>query len=347
MSSPQKPSLFGLTSSNRDFTSPECWGKNQFNSSFPASLCCYLAKSDHSAVYICLDGSEIKRTEIAISKVFGTCPMTSEIYFAFESPYIPFQKYIIGELPRTDLVILKNDQSLAGLEIKLTAIPDSTTYELSDAEYGSELVVRPDSIAYLACTLADSEAMSSIPDIGIGEDYADARRVLPQIEKIIDAIRSIGRSSQEKQTPFLVQPVWKTIGKSPILADNCLDVFVWSNCAFVEFICCLANPNQFATSINRQTRTAIWLYKMLLEIKLYKRFNHAEIIDRITYNTKNDKAFASSGAVTNSYMKCPRLEKPLITKNEIKNIILGGGQNLLSPERRFDSIIVNSPDLFT
>ena len=32
--------------------------------------------------------------------------------------------------------------------------------------------------------------------------------------------------------------------------------------------------------------------------------------------------------------------------NEIKNIILGGGQNLLSPERRFDAIIVNSPDLF-
>ena len=31
---------------------------------------------------------------------------------------------------------------------------------------------------------------------------------------------------------------------------------------------------------------------------------------------------------------------------KIKNIILGGGQNLLSPERRFDAIIVNSPDLF-
>lgn len=33
-------------------------------------------------------------------------------------------------------------------------------------------------------------------------------------------------------------------------------------------------------------------------------------------------------------------------RNEIRNIILGGGQNLLSPERRFDAVIVNSPDLF-
>ncbi|ONI39945.1 hypothetical protein AN639_01295 [Candidatus Epulonipiscium fishelsonii] len=32
--------------------------------------------------------------------------------------------------------------------------------------------------------------------------------------------------------------------------------------------------------------------------------------------------------------------------NEIQNIILCGGQNLLSPERRFDAIISNSPDLF-
>jgi hypothetical protein len=35
-----------------------------------------------------------------------------------------------------------------------------------------------------------------------------------------------------------------------------------------------------------------------------------------------------------------------VSKYEIKNIILGGGQNLLSPERRFDAVIVNSPDIF-
>lgn len=45
-------------------------------------------------------------------------------------------------------------------------------------------------------------------------------------------------------------------------------------------------------------------------------------------------------------MMCDRLTKPMIKKNEIKNIILGGGQNLLSPERRFDAIVFNSPDLF-
>jgi type II restriction enzyme len=85
---------------------------------------------------------------------------------------------------------------------------------------------------------------------------------------------------------------------------------------------------------------------MLHDIKNNGRFNHELIVDSLSYNTKNDKAFASAGNITNKYMRCWRLEHPAITKQEIKNIILGGGQNMLSPERRFDAIIFNSPGLF-
>ncbi|HHV6382692.1 TPA: HindVP family restriction endonuclease, partial [Haemophilus influenzae] len=87
-------------------------------------------------------------------------------------------------------------------------------------------------------------------------------------------------------------------------------------------------------------------YKMLVDIVKYGRFNHHKIIDLCSYNTKNDKAFASSGMITNVFMKSERLERPIIMKSEIKNIILGGGQELLSPERRFDAIIYNSSELF-
>ncbi|MCK5872661.1 MAG: HindVP family restriction endonuclease, partial [Methylococcales bacterium] len=97
----------------------------------------------------------------------------------------------------------------------------------------------------------------------------------------------------------------------------------------------------------RQTRTAIWLYKMLKDFIEYGKFDHEKIIDSLSYNTKNDKAFSSSGSITNKYMSTERLKTPVIAKSEIKNIILGGGQNMLSPERRFDAIIFNSPELFT
>ncbi len=32
-----QPTLFGLNKTNRDYTKEATWGKNQFNSSFPAS----------------------------------------------------------------------------------------------------------------------------------------------------------------------------------------------------------------------------------------------------------------------------------------------------------------------
>lgn len=85
---------------------------------------------------------------------------------------------------------------------------------------------------------------------------------------------------------------------------------------------------------------------MLLDICIHSRCDYKDIIDKLSYNTKNDKAFASAGNVTNPYMSCENLTYPRIKKNEIKNIILGGGQNLLSPERRFDAIVFNSPELF-
>ena len=90
----------------------------------------------------------------------------------------------------------------------------------------------------------------------------------------------------------------------------------------------------------------IWLFKMLKDFSEDGRFDGARIIDELSYNTKNDKAFSSNGLRTHPIMKCDELIKPRITKDEIKKIILGGGQNLLSPERRFDAIIYNSPDLF-
>ena len=45
-------SLFGLSNSNRDFSKTDAWGKNQFNSSFPAALSCYLDYQGIAANYI-------------------------------------------------------------------------------------------------------------------------------------------------------------------------------------------------------------------------------------------------------------------------------------------------------
>lgn len=347
-----EPSLFGLKNknTNRDFAQAEAWGKNQFNSAFPTALCCFLAANNIQANYLSINNGRFRVGEIEINEVFGINFLDENTYFAFESQHTPYQKFIVGALPRTDLVIQKasSGECLTGLEIKLTALPDNTTCDLSDSLYGSEIVIRPDTIVYLACSIALglSEKLNTLlPSIKIS-DWSDAKLVLKRVDKIIHALKIISLELEKYQKSFLLQPIWKTIGKSPELAENCLDVFVWSDAGFCNFISNIADNNTRVNKITRQTRTAIWLYKMLSDIKDFNKFNHEKIIDHLSYNTKNDKAFASSGNITNPYMLCSRLKNPIIKKSQIKEIILGGGQNLLSPERRFDAIIFNSPGIF-
>ena len=348
-----KASLFGLDNSNRDFTKADAWGKNQFNSSFPASLSCYLDSQGRDANYISILNKQFGVNSIDFTSVFGIKPNAENIYFAFEAQHTPFQKYVIGTLPRTDLVIQDRStgRCLRGLEVKLTALPDNTTCNLSDDKFGSEIVVRPDTIVYLAISIVSTSieiVRKHIESSNVAIDnWSDAREVITKVREIINCISDISVDIEQNQSPFLLHPIWKTIGKSPQLADNCLDVFVWSDAAFAWFISQVSKNDPTASQITRQTRTSIWLYKMLLDICTDGRCDYKDIIDQLSYNTRNDKAFASAGNVTNPYMSCDRLTFPRIKKDEIKNIILGGGQNLLSPERRFDAIIFNSPELFS
>ena len=356
----QPPGLFGLKYSNRDFTQREAWGKNCFNSSLPASLCSYLHNRSLENIYIKLDSNlRVEHSNISTASFYGINPESDNLFYAFETQFTPYQQYLIGTLPGVDLVTQARDTGacLQAIEIKLTALPDNTTCDFSENLYGCEIVVRPDTIVYLACSIAETfrQSPSYIRSL-IGEDFSEISDwtepdcVIPYIPRMINVIDSIALSALENQKPFLMQPIWKTEGKSPKLSENCLDVFVWSDLAFTRLFIDLAKLelNAFGRirSIARHTRTIVWLFRMLYDFSVNGSFSHRRIIDTLSYNTKNDKAFAVSGRVTHAYMKSDALRQPRIQKSEIKRIILGGGQNLLSPERRFDAIIYNSPDLF-
>ena len=351
------PGLYGINHSNRDFTNKNTWGKNQFNSSFPASLSAYLESKGFENVYLTLDQNlKVVHQKISTSDFFGLSPNSDDLFYSFESAYTPYEQLLVGHLPRVDLVTQRRSsgQALKPIEIKLTALPDNTTYELPENRYGTEIVIRPDTIVYLACSIAFNfrDKLDELKPFFTSafaniEDWTNGADVWSYLPRMLEAIDAVTLSILDQQEPILMQPVWKTQGKSPALSENCLDVFVWSNLAFTQLFLDVARGELSSNNrITRQIRTIIWLFKMLYDFSLNGQFNHAEIIDQLSYNTKNDKAFAVSGTVTHPYMDCEELNKPRITKEEIKNIILGGGQSLLSPERRFDAIIYNSPELF-
>jgi hypothetical protein len=353
----QTPALFGLKNSNRDFSLPMNWGKNQFNNAFPAALACYMEQRGLKPVYLTLDKKlEVKHSKIDVKDVFGISALSPNAFYAFESIYTPFEIVAADSLPRIDLVVSRIEKGkaipLRPLEIKLTALPDNQTAGLPADEYGCEIVVRPDTIVYLAFQIAlkfagQREALlrQLEPFAKKITDWKDVDRVLPLVHPACDVLDAVISRKLDNQEPLMLQPVWKTEGKKPLLQENCLDIFVWSELAATRLFVDVARNNGSAT-MTRHMRSVIWLTKMLYDFAKKGKINHKTVIDSLTYDTRNDKAFAVGGTVTRGYLKSPELLKPRIKKTEVKNIILGGGEKMLSPERRFDAAVLGTPGLF-
>lgn len=354
-----EPSLFGITHSNRDFTKKDSWSKNNFNSSFPAALIAYMDSKNIPCVYLKLNNKgEVVKEYINATDLFHLNPLDDNLYYSFESGYTPYQPISIGSPPRVDLMLMNNSDSqvLAGYEVKLTTLPDESTFKLKEDKWGCELVIRMPSIHFLACSLAaiykgsPEKLREYFGKNGFGNvgSYTEAAQVNPRLGDIWQRMNRLINDNLPSQKPAIIQPIWKTNGKSSMLADNCLDVFVWSDLAFTQLFMSEARnaPNDPTIAITRPTRALIQLFFMLNEFSVKGTFYPHEIFQKLTYTMKNDKAFSVPGKKTNQLMNSEELSKPRITKEEIKNIILGGGQLLLSPERRFDAALVSSPDLF-
>lgn len=349
-----KPGLFGQKHSNRNYAKCDSWGKNQFNSSFPASLVAYMSQNGIEPVYIRLDrNNDIVHDNISGTSLFGMDPLSDNLFYGFESNFFPFNKYYTGKSERIDLVLsdINTNTLLKGLEIKLTALPDNTTKDLDESKYSCEIVIRPPTICFAACSICDNyetkedknhlrSLLSGVPNI-IHWEMID--EVAPHYPVIRDAVLKVMSDMTDKQTPLIIQPVWKTDGKTARLADDCLDVLVWSNIATLKM--CIGSEFSLR-DINRFQRTVIWIYKMLFDYVTYGQFDYVTIIKNQSYGTANDKAFSIPGTRSFELMQCDELCHPRIRKDEIKNIIIGGGQHFLSPERRFDAVIVNTPGLF-
>jgi hypothetical protein len=349
------PSLYGISKSNRDFSLPYYWGKNQFNSSFPVALACFMRDSGINAVYLRINKDrEVFHEELPIASLFGSKLPNDKLFFSFESRFEPYQQFVHDELKPIDLVIknAQTDAFIRPVEIKLTTLPDNTTCGVSEDRYGCEVVIRSPTMRYMALSMAMS----------LKDKFRDIRKIFEpsclrirqwgntvEIKKsmpdILEALELFISSYRDYEKPLLMQPIWKTIGKSAILADNCLDIFVWSDFALTRLFMDSATESDSA-QISRQQRAAVKLARFLFEVSGTGKVYQEPIYDEMGLGNQTDKEFAISGNKTNKYMRCERLTKPVIHKSQIKNIILGGGHRHLSPERRFDAIIYFSPGLF-
>lgn len=79
-----KPSLFGQKHTSRDYTKASAWGKNMFNSSFPASLIAYMYSKDISPVYIKIDEeNRLRHDYLSGAQLYGIDPLSDDTYYHF------------------------------------------------------------------------------------------------------------------------------------------------------------------------------------------------------------------------------------------------------------------------
>jgi len=346
METEKKPCLYGITNSNRGHK--DLWGKNQFNSSFPIALACYMRAHGKKAVYLKLDKNmKVVPTEISFDKVFNSTLSNDKLRFSFESKFAPYQKYASDDIGGIDLVVKSaSGKFLRPLEIKLTVLPDSGTSVKKENLWGSEIVIRPATTKYCALGIADScfkhmnEIRERFEPIGIDmQDWGNRVEVSSKLGGMLECINKFEKDYLAHQKPVLLQPIWKTQGQTPILAEQAFDIFVWSDFALSRLFLDSAWEKRASKTITRQMRSSARFFRFMYQISTSRKVALSKIYHEMDFGRQTDKEFAVGGSVTNKYMASPRLLSPLLPSSVIQKIILNGGEELLRPERRFDQTL--------
>ena len=195
-----------------------------------------------------------------------------QLPFAFESVFEPYQQYSFDAVDGIDLVVKDLEGNfLSPLEVKLTVLPDNTTYKKSEELWGSEMVVRSATTSYCALGMFDAvkndsaivreifeEACSSIQS---WDNDFEMTHKIPALSRAIDEFQS---RYYMRQKPLLMQTLWKTQGKSPLLADQAFDIVIWSDYAFSRLF--VDASYEVVSTMSRPMRASARLARCLWEL---------------------------------------------------------------------------------
>ncbi len=340
--------LYGLYNSNR--SPDDHWGKNCFNSSFPAATACYMLDNNINAIYIKLEKVngrlEVVPSTIPLRDVFNCGTLsTNELKFCFETVYEPYQQYSFDKIDGIDLVITDmNGHYLSPLEVKLTVIPTSATSHLPQEQWGSELVIRSATTSYCALGMFDSVKQRSRAIREVFEDACSSIQMWDndyemthKMPLLCEAIDNFQLEYYRKQKPLLMQTLWKTDGQSPILAEQAFDIVIWSDYAFSRLF--LDNSNKPADKMKRGMRASARLARCLWELSKSGKIRTVDIYRQMAFDNQTDKEFAVGGSLWRKYVTSDRIQNLALNRNVVNEIIEPGYIDRLMPERRFDQTL--------
>lgn len=345
------PGLYGITPENSSRSGADLWGKNQFNSTFPLALCLYMRDQGLQPISVVLDGGQFVRDEgrWAMGQVVGEAE--DHPCYHFEAAYEPYENLSTKGTDKIDLVVAVNGSHCQPLEVKLTVTPDSETAQLPEDSWAPEIVIRPVTSAYAmmgvtqslrtdeACKSSALRAIRRAYDAISSSGWNNPTEIESNRELLCDSLSEALAIAEPLQKPFLLQPVWRTLGQSLALSEQCLDVFVWSDVAMVQLPIIpgrLHNPR----GISRSTREVARHVQAMRQLLLGEAYDYEGIYKGDGLGTQTDKSFAMPGRTSRDYMEHEVLDAPRLPPSVLQEVILGNGHLQLKPERRFDAAVL-------
>ena len=134
-----------------------------------------------------------------------------------------------------------------------------------------------------------------------------------------------------------MQTLWKTQGKSPLLAEQAFDIVIWSDYAFSRLF--VDGSYDTVNTMSRPMRATARLARCLWELSKSGKIRVADIYRQMAFGNQTDKEFSIPGNKWRNYVETPRIASPILPKSVVNEIIEDGYIEKLSPERRFDQIL--------
>ena len=354
-----KPSLYGITTSNSNRSGEDLWGKNQFNATFPLTLCLYMRDNHHLPVCVISRGEKICVADQVwtMSEIIGEA--AKELYFHFEKTFAPYVPLSRNEVDNIDLVVSIDGFHAIPLEIKLTVVPDSGTAKNDEARWAPEIVVRPVSSAHAMMGVATSilkpensglkkQTIETLKNsYNSISDWSNVSEIFQKSDSLVKTLSTALEIVEELQKPFLIQPLWRTKGQSLQLCEQCFDVFVWSDIAVMRIPVdqCLGidlkHRERSIPIVSRTIREVARHVRALYDILVAGDYDYAGIYKAMALGNQTDKSFALSGKKSIKYLQHSRLNYPLLSKDILHELILNQGELELKPERRFDAAVLS------
>ncbi|TGY68179.1 HindVP family restriction endonuclease [Enterorhabdus sp. NM05_H27] len=350
--------LFGLDHSNKDFTREESYGKNTFTTAFPVALSNYidskgLLQNYIQAVVFDDDRPDVQQVQIPLEDLLGIA--SGQAYYGFEDSFSGYDAYAVNRANRSDIVV-KNSQTgeeLCALEVKLVAVPTSSTATRKREQQCCELVVRPPSIEQLCFSVAASFGANNRQFLGdlivkalgdpIDYDWQNEQFMIARREKILNAAYDIIEQGITCQRPLVLMGEWRTKGQEPDLDEDCFDCFFWSNLAFLQLF---TNATEKAIErderiIKRPERALIWFIKSIFDYAAQGKVTFERTHSLITFGGQTDKAGSFTGNNILPFVESQNFLYPRIKESERCRIISDEGAAMLKPERRLDAVLIS------